>query len=167
MGDGSEKGGGKKVFLFEFYSCHVLCHKKLRSFSVAKLWDKFSLPQFSVSRIQMSSLLWCKCSDNIEVNATLFQYFLLDQNHVWCARGDEKQTHICIMTKTPFPLSYSLSINSIKIHFWNFYWDNSWNIFDAFSNKFQLVKTSWLAGWRVQNISSNKFQLRLKRFLNF
>lgn len=161
------KEEAKKYFYLSFIVAMFYVIKKLRSFSVAKLWDKFSLPQISVSRIQMSSLLWCKCSDNIEVNATLFQYFLLDQNHVWCARGDEKQTHICIMTKTPFPLSYSLSINSIKIHFWNFYWDNSWNIFDAFSNKFQLVKTSWLAGWRVQNISSNKFQLRLKRFLNF
>lgn len=98
------KEEAKKYFYLSFIVAMFYVIKKLRSFSVAKLWDKFSLPQFSVSRIQMSSLLWCKCSDNIEVNATLFQYFLLDQNHVWCARGDEKQTHICIMTKTPFPL---------------------------------------------------------------
>lgn len=99
------KEEAKKYFYLSFIVAMFCVIKKLRSFSVAKLWDKFSLPQISVSRIQMSSLLWCKCSDNIEVNATLFQYFLLDQNHVRCVRGDEKQTHICIMTKTPFPLS--------------------------------------------------------------
>lgn len=88
------KEEAKKYFYLSFIVAMFYVIKKLRSFSVAKLWDKFSLPQFSVSRIQMSSLLWCKCSDNIEVNATLFQYFLLYQNHVRCVRGWKTDSHL-------------------------------------------------------------------------
>lgn len=49
---------GKKVFLFEFYSCHVLCHKNFQKFR-----DKFSMQRktFSFKFLLLFSLCACVC----------------------------------------------------------------------------------------------------------